>query len=406
MLDINKRINEYKKKSRNKCFALLNWNNLKVKNYTLDEMLTCIYNAADGSFSEMDNIIDHLTDKRKVFGRTQVYGAGHIDKVDIVRDETGELQLTGYNSDDPLTLKGQRIKRNNKIFRKSDDQISKNFQKSEEKIFDLGEKVRKLYPNEDNHFITFAMQAIKKHADARKISPDKVVKGIEKGRYVIDTDLWRVIPNVKNESITKRTIIINEEDMSRLSDGIKMTEYKFHNNIRNFIGQLLQDPVNAQPSFLLKANGINRSTLLKELIDSGLIIRNEHISDKDENGLPKTATMMVKFKCPKKNFDRKIQKLFIKLFEKNLPQRKKSFNSELNEDGEGGACGGATSAASSGQFIQPFGNVQRRKMPVEIDETTATTNVGDYEYDVPAFGDEETLARKNGVGGSISINKA
>ena len=66
MLDINKRINEYKKKSRNKCFALLNWNNLKVKNYTLDEMLTCIYNAADGSFSEMDNIIDHLTDKRKV----------------------------------------------------------------------------------------------------------------------------------------------------------------------------------------------------------------------------------------------------------------------------------------------------------------------------------------------------
>ena len=77
-----------------------------------------------------------------------------------------------------------------------------------------------------------------------------------------------------------------------------------------------------------------------------------------------------------------------------------------NEDGEGGACGGATSAASSGQFTQPFGNVQRRKMPVEIDETTATTNVGDYEYDVPAFGDEETLARKNGVGGSISINKA
>jgi hypothetical protein len=90
------------------------------------------------------------------------------------------------------------------------------------------------------------------------------------------------------------------------------------------------------------------------------------------------------------------------MFEKNLPQRKKSFNAELNEEGEGGACGGATSAASSGQFV----DVQRRKMPVEIDETTATTNVGDYEYDVSAFGDKETLARKNGVGGSVSINKA
>jgi hypothetical protein len=114
---------------------------------------------------------------------------------------------------------------------------------------------------------------------------------------------------------------------------------------------------------------------------------------------------MVKFRCPKKNFDRKIQKLYIRFFEKNLPQRQIHLrNEEINEDGEGGAIGGATSAASSGQFIQPFGGVQRRKMPTEIEETTTTMNTGNYQYTVPFGGDKETLARKNGDGGSVSIN--
>ena len=76
----------------------------------------------------------------------------------------------------------------------------------------------------------------------------------------------------------------------------------------------------------------------------------------------------------------------------------------INEEGEGGACG-ATSAESSGQFIQPFGDVQRRKMPTEIDETTTTFNTGNYQYTVPFGGDKETLSRKNGKGGSVSINE-
>ena len=173
----------------------------------------------------------------------------------------------------------------------------------------------------------------------------------------------------------------------------------------NFISQLLQDPVNAQPSTLLKTNGLNRSILLKYLLNGGILVRDERISDRDENGEPKTATMMVKFRCPKKNFDRKIQKLYMRFFEKNLPQRQIHLrNEEINEEGEGGAMGGATSAASSGQFIQPFGSVQRRKMPTEIEETTSTMNTGNYQYTVPFGGDKETLARKNGDGGSVSIN--
>ena len=414
MFDIDSKIKEYIAKSRKKCYALGNWKNLQMKPYSVRDILVCICKAANGSLKEMDNIIDHLTAKRKVYGRTQVYADKHVDDIDIVKNQDGELELVGYKPDAPLPLKGQHQPQSGKAFRKSDGQISKTYQNAEEKLYDLGQKVRELFPGGDNHFISFAMQAIRKYASERKIHTDKVVKGLEKGRYRIDTDMWRVVPSLKTESKEKRTIIINESDFQRLKKiseecdkEMEMTEQKFHSNIRNFISQLLQDPVNAQPSMLLKMHGLYRSVLLKYLLDNGTLVRDERISDVDENGEPKKATMMVKFKCRKKNFDRKIQKLYMRLFEKNLPQRTVPLrNEELNEDGEGGggAIAGATSAASSGQFIQPFGGVQRRKMPTEIDETADTNSVGNYQYTVPFGGDKETLARKNGCNGSVSVN--
>ena len=85
------------------------------------------------------------------------------------------------------------------------------------------------------------------------------------------------------------------------------------------------------------------------------------------------------------------------MFEKNVPEVEK-----IEEEGEGG---GATCADASGQFSAPCFPVQRRKMPIATDESTTTTTVGDYEYTAPAFGDDETLARHNGVGGSVSINR-
>ena len=362
MFDIDSKIKEYITKNRKKCYALGNWKNLQMKPYSMRDILACICKAANGSLKEMDNIIDHLTAKRKVYGRTQVYADKHVGDIDIVKNQDGELELVGYKPDVPLPLKGQHQSHSHKVFRKSDDQVSKTFQNAEEKLYDLGQKVRELFPDGDNHFITFAMQAIRKYASERKIHTDKVVKGLERGRYRIDTDIWRVVPNLKNESTEKRIIIINESDFQRLQKisedydrEMEMTEQKFHSNIRNFISQLLQDPVNAQPSTLLKTNGLNRSILLKYLLKCEILVRDERISDRDENGELKTATMMVKFRCPKKNFDRKVQKLYMRFFEKNLPQRQIHLrNEEINEDGEGGAIGGATSAASSGQFIQPL----------------------------------------------------
>lgn len=401
MFDVNDKIKEFKAKYKDKCFALVGWKNLQMKNYGLNEMLECICNSANGSLQEMANIIERLTAKNKVFGRSQVYADKKTSKIDLIRDENGKLQLSGYDSVSEIPLKGQHQKRNPKIFRKSDDMINKNFQRAEERIMDLGEKVRELFPGEDKQFITFAMRAIRKYAQEKKIHTDKIIKALKNGRYTLDTDLWKVIPNVVKEN-NKHTIVINESDLERVVDMMEMTEQKFYANIRHFISTLLQDPVNAKVPSIFAQRNITRSTLLNYLLGGKdpILIRDEKISDKDENGEPKTATMMVKFRCPKKNFDRKLEKLYIKMFEKNLPPRK--HNQQEEDVDEATGCGG--NGAAGGAFVTPIFGVQRRQMPTEIGESTTTTNVGNYTYDAPVLGDKETLARHDGECGSISVN--
>lgn len=407
MTDVVKdRIKKYASSNMKSVYALRDWLTINMKQFTLMDAFECIYLFTGGDFDKMTKVIRQLTEKKKVFGRTHVYDNNEIKDIDIVKGENGKLELRGYNPNKEPVAKGQHIQRNHRIFRKSDGQINRNYQRSEDKMMDFGQQVRELYPDKSNQYITHAMIAIKKYSDFRKINPARVIKSIKNGRLILkDSDLnsFKVVP-VSNES---RVIVISENQVIELNEEFEMTEYKFYNNIKKFLSDLLADPINAQPTFLLNKYGFTRSRLIRKLIDIGLLDNKERISDKDENGEPKTATMLVKYKVPKKDFKKKLRRLWIRLFERNVPERKKkaidttneTMLTNLNEEGEG-----ATSADASGEFSQPLFSIQRRKMPVEVEEATTTTTAGDYEYDVPFGGDEETLARKNGVGGSVSVN--
>ena len=411
---LDPKVKEYFRNNMKRFYALQHWKELKQKPYSMNDILTCIYNTGNGSSEEIENIIDKLTAKKKIQGRTQVYNKQESDIVDIVKDENGELVIKGLDAYNPLPLSGQHQKdKNAKIFRKGDDgKINKNFQKAEERMYDLGKEVREFYPEGDNHTITMIMQAVRKFAAINKISTKKIIDRLKRGSYDIDFDTWEITPVIK-ENIERKTIVINESDISK----IVMTPHKFHTQIKRFIAQLLDDPINAQPSELFKFNGYTRSKLLNYLLKRSIINRKQRISDRDENGQPKTATMMVKFICPKKNFDRKLEKLFIELFEKNLLPRKHKETQEVavlaEEGGATGCCGGTDGmggeGANGGAFITSMGAVQRRKMPTELDETDIASVGGErgFGYDAPAgLGDKETLKRHNGKGGSVSINDA
>lgn len=403
-IDKQEFINQYKVNSRKKCFALRDWLYLNAKDKTigLNAALEYIYDVAQGRSTVMDDIIARLTDKQKLYGRANTaYGSSRqvTNGVDLRRNPDGTLELIGYTPNVPLTPKGQKVDRNPNIF-KQDGTTKKTYQNMERRMYDIGAAVRRLNPNANVVIIADMITAIRQFAAQHKISADRVVSMLEKGRLVYDR-MKGITPASKNESLKKmspKTIVITEEAARMLAEEMKMTEYRFNSNLRLFLRDLLTDPVHTEIPDALTKRGYSKSRFIQILINNKILVKDERISDKDENGEPKTATMMVKYRVPKADLARKIKKLYIKLFEKNVPHK-------IDEDGEGGCASmGATSADASGQYTTSFG-IQRRRFPNITSEATTTTSVGDYQYTVPFPGDDETLARHNGEGGSVSINK-
>ena len=376
--------------NKKKCFALGGWCNRQGNIFPMQEVFDCLYDAAGGDTNKLTELIEQLTAKSKVFGRSSVVFGSNEAKMTITRGEDGRVKITGYNPSFRPPEKGQHGTHEPQVVRK-DGQMRKNVIKSREKLYDLGKAVREIYQGQSNELITVAMAAIKGFARAHKISEMMVVERLKKGVYELNTENGlenaRIVPK-------KKTIKLNESQLNELSDATKLTEYKFYNNVQRFLSDLLKDPVGAKVPFLLQANNIARNQLLYHLKSNGIINRYQKISDKDSRGNPKTARMIIKYSVPKKDFAKKMKRLFIDLVAKNVPEK-------IDECDCGGAMGATAGNESMGQFSQPLFGVQRRKMPVEIDETTTASTVtpnGDTSMGitVPFGADKETADRTPG----------
>ena len=388
--------------NKKKCFALGGWCNRQGNIFPMQEVFDCLYDAAGGDTNKLTELIEQLTAKSKVFGRSSVVFGSNEAKMTITRGEDGRLKITGYNPSFRPPEKGQHGTHEPQVVRK-DGQMRKNVIKSREKLYDLGKAVREIYQGQSNELITVAMAAIKGFARAHKISEMTVVERLKKGVYELNTENGlenaRIVPK-------KKTVKLNESQLNELSDATKLTEYKFYNNVQRFLSDLLKDPVGAKVPFLLQANNIARNQLLYHLKSNGIINRYQKISDKDSRGNPKTARMIIKYSVPKKDFAKKMKRLFIDLVAKNVPEKiEKVISEDLGKDIDECDCGGAMGATagneSMGQFSQPLFGVQRRKMPVEIDETTTASTVtpnGDTSMGitVPFGADKETADRTPG----------
>lgn len=376
--------------NKKKCFALGGWCNRQGNIFPMQEVFDCLYDAAGGDTNKLTELIEQLTAKSKVFGRSSVVFGSNEAKMTITRGEDGRLKITGYNPSFRPPEKGQHGTHEPQVVRK-DGQMRKNVIKSREKLYDLGKAVREIYQGQSNELITVAIAAIKGFARAHKISEMMVVERLKKGVYELNTENGlenaRIVPK-------KKTVKLNESQLNELSDATKLTEYKFYNNVQRFLSDLLKDPVGAKVPFLLQANNIARNQLLYHLKSNGIINRYQKISDKDSRGNPKTARMIIKYSVPKKDFAKKMKRLFIDLVAKNVPEK-------IDECDCGGAMGATAGNESMGQFSQPLFGVQRRKMPVEIDETTTASTVtpnGDTSMGitVPFGADKETADRTPG----------
>ena len=189
---------------------------------------------------------------------------------------------------------------------------------------------------------------------------------------------------------------------------METTFYGFMSNVRHFLSSLIKDPINTKIPEYLKERGMSKPKLINILLKRDIIRRHEKIDDKDkENG---NINYVVKYNVVRNQFERKLKRIYNKYFE--------TRKSEINDVEEATSCG-----SSSGAFVQPmFSQPLRRNITSEsmkknkrifitekqlefLKEALTTSNVGDYQYDVPfpvKKNDPSLIHRKKG---GISMDK-
>ena len=272
--ELKDKLNAFFKKHKNTVMALNQWIALKNKGFKLIDALSAIYNAAGGKETVMVDMLEQLTDKSKVRGRTQVYSDPTAKGMDIIMNANGELEVVGFSPDKDKPLKGQSVERNPKIFKPSGE-IRKPYQKTEKRLYDIGADVRALYPDADKNFLLRAIKLVADYASASKKHPSNIVRRLKNGRLILDTDAMVIKPVVKENKV----IVISEDTMKQISEQFYMNDYVFESNIRQFIHDLMVDPINAQPSNTLKFYKLDRGTLLKYLREYDIITKKEKISN-------------------------------------------------------------------------------------------------------------------------------
>ena len=102
-----------------------------------------------------------------------------------------------------------------------------------------------------------------------------------------------------------------------MKDNLEITYFRFLSEVRAFLSKLLKDPIKAQPSVYLKNRDVTRKKLIDDLLKRDVLERHEKILD-STNSDEKEAKYVVKYKVHKKDFEKRIRRLYTKYFEKNL----------------------------------------------------------------------------------------
>ena len=119
----------------------------------------------------------------------------------------------------------------------------------------------------------------------------------------------------------------------------EMTKYGFISHLEAYIKQLLNDPSKANVDDFLKKHGIDNEVALKILLktdgktpDSAILIKSTSIHpDKNENGeKEKLDKFHIRYKLPRKDYSKKMRKLFSNLYEKNINESVDSYEMALS----------------------------------------------------------------------------
>jgi hypothetical protein len=131
-----------------------------------------------------------------------------------------------------------------------------------------------------------------------------------------------------SENRKMKTIIISESQAKMLKENIhmineKMSEEAFISHVKNYLKQLLTNPIGAQPDAFLKSNGLDGKTLLPKLLDYDIIVKKTKIVSEGKDRFE------IVYKIPRNNFEKKILRLYNELFDDDTKEINESVNQEL-----------------------------------------------------------------------------
>ena len=174
---------------------------------------------------------------------------------------------------------------------------------------------------------------------------------------------------VNNDTLNEAVSYLNNE----------ITFFGFLSHTKAFLKNLLLSPLTADIDEYLKDNGLNRKDFINILLSKNIVEKETKIEN--NNGVD---NFMVTYKIPKRNFERKMRRLYTSLFE----QHEIMESNVINETDCAGAMQGGGANPDAGQFITPIGKVQRRRIYVtneqlEMLKEMSTADVDGCQYDVP-----------------------
>ena len=112
-----------------------------------------------------------------------------------------------------------------------------------------------------------------------------------------------------------KTIFIEARQAQIIKESEEVTYFQFDRELRKYLGDLLKDPVNTEFSDFFKSHGINEKDFKSRLIDRNIITKKEKISEPyDEAKGKKVGRYFVSYQVPKKNFDKKVGRLYNEYF--------------------------------------------------------------------------------------------
>jgi hypothetical protein len=118
---------------------------------------------------------------------------------------------------------------------------------------------------------------------------------------------------VNNEVLSEAVAYLNNE----------ITFFGFLSHTKAFLKELLVSPLTADIDDYLKDNGLERETFISSLLSKNILEKETKIETQNDSD-----KFMISYKVPKRNFERKIRRLYATLFEQNEIQESRLFENQ------------------------------------------------------------------------------